>query len=512
MKYFSLLVITMLLLGCSNKPSILNNYLRADALPLQSFVIQTNKDTTLLGIEGIKVFVAKGTFEGIANVTLELREAVDFGSIVKAGLLTISDGKPLQSGGMFYLGTKENAAIKKPIRVSVPTGFANPDMQLYKGKINENKIDWENPVVIAKEMNKYEVGENIFKKNCTSCHKIDKDLTAPALAGSGARRSRKWLYAFTRNWQEFAQHDVSACIAANWGPTVMNIFPALTDTDLNDLYNYIDAESYKAGYSSVYKGPSFIDSCQYYKNEYSRLLAKRNVLTANNKNMVERDFKETTVESTKITTDEITPPINNFILPNNNVKVSSSYYQADYYDVQISSSGWYNIDRLLNEETDIRKSKLKVKLEGQFTKRMETYLAIPSHKILTPGGVLSNKEFIGFYNTDGTLPLPQQAKAMVFTLGETKGEFFFAKVWFNIQASQTINLTPLKISKEQFQKELDNLGLEDVKPVLSATKNLTSIRSIDSAISKIKYIPNGDCDCGQTTPYTAGSDTSVLTK
>ena len=47
-------------------------------------------------------------------------------------------------------------------------------------------------------------GEKLFKGNCASCHKIDKRLIGPALAGVEDRwESQENLYAWIKNSQDY---------------------------------------------------------------------------------------------------------------------------------------------------------------------------------------------------------------------------------------------------------------------------------------------------------------------
>ena len=42
-------------------------------------------------------------------------------------------------------------------------------------------------------------GEAIFKNNCSSCHKINEDMTGPALKDIEKRRDRAWIYKWVHN-------------------------------------------------------------------------------------------------------------------------------------------------------------------------------------------------------------------------------------------------------------------------------------------------------------------------
>jgi hypothetical protein len=67
-------------------------------------------------------------------------------------------------------------------------------------------------------------------------------LTGPALGGVTRKRSKEWLYAFTRNSQEMIASGEEDAVALwkEWQPVVMTSFPDLTDEELSNIFGYID--------------------------------------------------------------------------------------------------------------------------------------------------------------------------------------------------------------------------------------------------------------------------------
>lgn len=90
-------------------------------------------------------------------------------------------------------------------------------------------------------------GRKLFIVHCASCHSSDQinNLIGPALGGITSRKSKEWIYSFTRSSQTliFENKDTAAlAIAEAWNNTAMTSFPFLTDTDLDSLYAYIEAQ------------------------------------------------------------------------------------------------------------------------------------------------------------------------------------------------------------------------------------------------------------------------------
>lgn len=128
----------------------------------QFFTIDQRKDNVVRGKGGVLVVFPQGSLldengkpvQG--NVQIELVEALELADMVAANLTTMSDGKPLETGGMFYLnartadGKQLRVDPKNPIYIEVPTADYRPDMQIYTGERDSlGRINWVNPVPIV---------------------------------------------------------------------------------------------------------------------------------------------------------------------------------------------------------------------------------------------------------------------------------------------------------------------------------------------------------------------------
>ncbi|QMU63479.1 MAG: c-type cytochrome [Flavobacteriaceae bacterium] len=81
-------------------------------------------------------------------------------------------------------------------------------------------------------------GRKLFKSLCVSCHKLDKKLIGPALGGVEERRENDWLKKWIRNNVEFQKVNAKAAKAAEFHPSVMTLFPQLTDQQIDDILYY----------------------------------------------------------------------------------------------------------------------------------------------------------------------------------------------------------------------------------------------------------------------------------
>jgi cytochrome c551/c552 len=84
-------------------------------------------------------------------------------------------------------------------------------------------------------------GEILFKNNCASCHKPDKDFTAPALKGSLQRwgGDKKAMYDFIKNPSQ-NENGYSLALKKKWSPALMTAFPTLSDEDLDAIMKYVE--------------------------------------------------------------------------------------------------------------------------------------------------------------------------------------------------------------------------------------------------------------------------------
>lgn len=86
-------------------------------------------------------------------------------------------------------------------------------------------------------------GEILFKVNCASCHKVDKDFTGPALKGSLERwgGDKKTMYEFIRNpAKAVVENAYAKQLFEKWNKTIM---PAsnLSDAELDAIMKYYEA-------------------------------------------------------------------------------------------------------------------------------------------------------------------------------------------------------------------------------------------------------------------------------
>jgi cytochrome c551/c552 len=90
-------------------------------------------------------------------------------------------------------------------------------------------------------------GAKLFQDNCATCHRVDKDLTGPALKGVDDRvKDKKLLHDWIRNNPKVlaSGNKYFNDLYNKWGKVPMNVFPSITDPEIEAILKYV--KEYKA--------------------------------------------------------------------------------------------------------------------------------------------------------------------------------------------------------------------------------------------------------------------------
>ncbi|MBE8720064.1 cytochrome c3 family protein [Sphingobacterium pedocola] len=90
-------------------------------------------------------------------------------------------------------------------------------------------------------------GAALFKANCTTCHKIDKKVTGPALAGMSERHSEEWLVSWIKNSKAMvdAGDPAAVKIYEEYNKMAMTAFTHLSDDQIKNIIAYVGDEEAK---------------------------------------------------------------------------------------------------------------------------------------------------------------------------------------------------------------------------------------------------------------------------
>jgi mono/diheme cytochrome c family protein len=495
---FCFLLFVIIYSSCSSDKKNSTNTLNPGNLETYAVSINVTRDTVLKTQEGVMIQIpAYGLYAGGKTVAkLEIREAINICEMIKAGLLTQTNGKPLSSGGMIQIVASAGQSVKimKAIGVRIPTPYIDPNMQVYKGVTTDDVVtDWTDPRPLIKnaDAEKLDSGKILFMAHCSSCHGIAQSVTGPPLAYISRLRKKDWLYAFTRNNSAVMANGDRYALCMNSVYGQMSIYP-WSDQQLDAVYHYIDNESERLGLALPADHlKKCVDSCHWYELEHEKLANRRNKLINDNGNQI-----AITNTPTKSPTTVSGSP--NIVVPQTKLqKVIPENYESVYYQFSIEEFGWYNIDALVSETLGVKKSELILRLQGTYTREINVFLIIPNSRIFQQGGHLSGKENdYGFYTMDGSIYLQQSVKASVMAMGEKDGKIFFDMASFQTSEKQTLTLSPSVVTKDQMNSMLKSLDLPDINMQVQDSKNADSIRVVDVQLKDLERFKPKTCDCG----------------
>ena len=277
------------------------------------------KDTAMLSKNGILISIPESAF--LLNgkpytepALIQFQEALDAATIVKAGLSTTSNGKLLETQGMFSFKalSKDGELLtinpKTGIYVQVPVDEYKDGMQLFSGVPDNNGIiNWVNPQPLAKipvpidmaKLNFYppgyedslntmklskskkfrdslylsceeeisssnvspqveeKSGKYLFEKKCSMCHALNRESTGPNLANireiwskGGAKPNS--IYQWVRNWETAASEDPYARNVSYKTPAASSDFPSLSNTEIDAIFDYVDGAKIKSNSEEFY--------------------------------------------------------------------------------------------------------------------------------------------------------------------------------------------------------------------------------------------------------------------
>lgn len=137
-------------------PKIEGNPFNPNKIATQTFKIKPDKDTVLTTKSGSLIVLHKNSFINayghLAEGTIEIhfKEILTKGDIIQSGLTTTSNGRFLESGGMinvraFNEGQEVFLGDSSKIGFAIQTDTVLPDMQIFAGQIQQDKVNWVSP-------------------------------------------------------------------------------------------------------------------------------------------------------------------------------------------------------------------------------------------------------------------------------------------------------------------------------------------------------------------------------
>jgi hypothetical protein len=545
----ALLLITIVLLACRSSSHSGKLLQKPADIKADEYTINTLADTNLLTRNGAILFIPAGSLKSSQpSVTLEIKEAYTMEQMIRSGLTTKAGEELLSSGGMIEVTPKsgEEVTIIKPIKIAIPGRQLNENMKLFKGgKAEDGSINWGNPAPLPEnpQLNMIRKGQGLFQQSCASCHSNGKRLTGPDLAHFLKRFSGDTL--LVRGYSlhlPFINRDSDAWFDLNsitdkglrdklshidpslWQNQWLYFcnqksqygslglaYPGLSEADLTSIYQYIQNESERLNLPiPVNAIPNdCIDSCYQYKNQKKILIQKREAAEVK-MDTLKKDKHSLSKEKRIIPITPDTTPVNSSVPPpvnNSPIRIEDIVEPENkkslYYQFNIESFGWYNVDVLLKEVDGSVKSDLSVRLTGEHSNDAEVFLIIPSTQTYTKAGKKKDQpdQLVFAYN-DGSIYLPQQTTAYILAIAETKNSVAFVIKPFTTGLKQEFEISLQTADPETFNEAIRRLNLNGISIKAAETPNAPLLRdtekeiqNLDSALKNLEQLRPRNCDC-----------------
>jgi hypothetical protein len=511
-----LILPAFLFIGCQNKSS--KRIFHASALQSEHVRFDIGKDTSFKTKHGTIVRIPAGSLQSTGNtvVELEIKEAFTVAEMIRAGLPTHSDGKPMSSGGVIYFNVvgDDQVRISKPFQLAIPTVNIDDSMKLYRGELDDDSnMNWidPKPMVENPQWKALNTGRDLFINNCASCHAINKKMLGPDLAHIVKRskpvpfgeegyvqNGHNLLYDFTRNNQAVLKWSLYyRCLYNQYNKMPMNLFPDLTETELNNIYAYIENES------EVKKLPvpdngieNCLDSCLLYAEAKIRLKQMKSGLEGDSSRESEQNFifnastKDTSINKRIVVTRA---PLNYMA----DLEVVDPIRKKPlYYQFNMDAFGWHNIEKPLDQEYGSKESLMLVRVNGSYSEKVDVYLVVPSMRVVAQGTILDKeKNTYGFYSKDGTVSLPQNADAVVIALQEGKDTVYFAKKDFVTSNAQYFDLTLSPMKASSLKKEMNLASNNNMALQVKEQKSNSELRRKIKDVTDAEELRPKNCDC-----------------
>ena len=427
-----------------------------------SFIkISSGNACTLKTPRGAILRIDKNTFSTHAGdeVLLELKEAYTLHDMITGGLVTESNGRLLNSGGMIYINAtinNEKTAVLKPVKISIPSDVYDDSMELYKGEMKGDTLNWTNPVPLdtnAEFRQRLAWGKKLFMANCSSCHKPTMDFTGPALAKARERSpDPEWAYRFISRSTAMVQTDPYAIQLKKKYGSVMTAFPLLEKDAIKAILDYCDNEAalnpLPAASGSAEKAPCLVTDTVYVRKLDSNISILSTADTA-------IDFPPAMMNAMDKEEEYNEGMRNGFRDPN---------YTKGMYDFEVNTLGWFNVDAGMSGY----KGSSLVTVQAKITNSdinggdMHVYLFCPGKKLLSVAYDQVNGLFT-FNKVDGKVPLFINDDAVIFAFTSKAEKMYYAISLFKIQSQQIIPLTLKETTLENMQQQIISNNIEGIR-------------------------------------------------
>ncbi|HEX2533969.1 MAG TPA: cytochrome c, partial [Chitinophagaceae bacterium] len=335
-----------------------------------------------------------------------------------------------------------------------------------------------------------------YLQHCASCHAIHKNLTGPGLAGvtqRGPWKNRKELYRFINLPAAYIPKSAYTInLQKRYYGQIMPAFPELTPELIDALLLYVENHRGPEPKPLTLPKNPCRDSCERYFSAMATLDSVRN----ENNVLKYMNAENTVIENIHL--DSVSTYDQDVQDTDGSENVFGTL-KPRYYQFDISSPGWFNIDKMLANEEALKKTWLEVFVTGDWDFPSAVYMVIPSHKVFMQAHPQEQSErLFGFYNIHTSISLPSNVPIYVFALNEKNGQLYFASTKFTVGDRHRIQFNLQSTTKNNFQTFIHSLSAKDVLISVSDAPYAEELRANEKSLLEKETITRSLkplCDC-----------------
>ena len=429
--------------------------------PTQSFSINGEKDTLIVGLNGTTLTILKNTFVNRnghtpRTVTINLVEINSISDIINANLQTTSGNDILQTGGMLFIDAKENnesleIVNGKSIHVELKSRFKAPEMKVFGGNFDSNgKMDWIAPRNLESYLIPIPLNLLDFSKGGLECRMTEKQIQL--LTDSKFENT----FIATREFEERTRIlNLASCGHGDLSQRLIDIYTSNTDRPLfvsdslaveylvKNHSTKIDTVK-KFAFNEVGWTTYFYQTFNFFTKEHLTKVIDFDKLgiseTTTSEDLSSRGHSQSDADKYITFFEQRKQIVKAIETKNQSSRLAS-------YSFSVNNLGWVNVDRFIdNKDVDVSTFLVQVKSSDSLD-FISVSLVIPRLNVAVMSTHNEGNSYSFTKKDDGYRKLPVGQDAIIVAFSYKDNRPYFGRQKIKIPKDGTIDLT-LSVTNE----------------------------------------------------------------
>jgi hypothetical protein len=449
---------------------------RLDSLrpPTQHFNINSEKDTVVIGFNGILIAIGGNTFINseeetvTGKIDLTLVEVQSLSEIIGAGLQTTAGDDILQTAGMIFIDARSNGeslgiSEGKSIVVSMSSQRAFTNAKAFSGEFDkEGYIDWKKVSGMEKDLIPFPIEYLDFNDGAWECWYTEEQLKF--LQDSKFKNTFIHTREFERRMHIFNYYATcpqmkdldDEIIDIYTGNTQNNLFYADSLVALHLINNYsslIDTTKVFEFNDVGWISHLYRSSLQFAQERFGKPLNFEELRidgTSTLQQLIHRGYAET----------EATHILNLYNVREQMIKSRKNKREVrdlESYVFSTTDLGWINVDRFLTDR-EASESHFTVRINSKDSLDVfAVSLLIPTYSVVL-GAMNAHEDIYSFTKKeDGYRKLPVGEDAFLVAVSYKNDKSYFGKQKIKIPRDGQVELDIEEASQNEIKREIANL-------------------------------------------------------